>query len=70
MFDGRLDGGRGSSSGSSSDSDSTTGNVMARRKILGADITLTNLSQILLSRHVYNVGKRVDAITCGLGNIL
>ena len=41
--------------------------MIARRKILGAEITLTNLSQIDLSFHVHRVGKRVAPKAYGLG---
>jgi hypothetical protein len=60
-------GGVNISSSSSCDSDSTTGNVMARRKMLGAERTPINLSHQILSRHLHNVGNKVEARTYGLG---
>ena len=51
------------------DSDSTTGNVIAKRKILGAEMTLINLSHWLLSLQVHSVGNRAVSTIFGLGNM-
>jgi hypothetical protein len=49
-------------------SESTTGRVVTRRKMLGTEMALTNLSQAVFSLHPCNVGNKVAKRICGGGS--